>query len=81
MPSLHTDSPAATAVVATRSLHREAKSQNDELLLAVEAIPGLLSHIWHTCSDLEELLRRGGLNLPANMMKNALRSIQDGALK
>ena len=35
MPSLHTDSPAATAVVATRSLHREAKSQNDELLLAV----------------------------------------------
>ena len=77
MPSLHAGSPAATTVAATRSLNREAKSQNDELLLVVEALPGFLSHCWHTVTDLEELLKEGGLHLPPKLLSNALRSIKE----
>mmetsp|Transcript_13110 Transcript_13110/g.31043 ORF Transcript_13110/g.31043 Transcript_13110/m.31043 type:complete len:81 (-) Transcript_13110:134-376(-) len=65
MPSLNTGSPAApTAVtppVTTRPLHRQANTLNDELLLAIEALPRFLPLYWHTVKGLEELLREGGL--------------------
>ncbi|EJK52015.1 hypothetical protein THAOC_28758, partial [Thalassiosira oceanica] len=82
MPSLYTGSsaapPAATSLAATRSLDRQAKTLNDELLLTVEALPRFLPLHWHTVKDLEKLLKEGGLDLPDKLLSNALRSVKDG---
>ncbi|EJK58916.1 hypothetical protein THAOC_20921 [Thalassiosira oceanica] len=82
MPSLYTGSPVAppavTPPVTTRTLHRQANTLNDELLLAIEALPRFLPLYWHTVKGLEELLREGGLHLPDKLLTNALKSIKVG---
>ncbi|EJK74880.1 hypothetical protein THAOC_03416 [Thalassiosira oceanica] len=79
MPSLAIDTPAASPEIVRRPFPRPATSRNEEVIFLTEALPTPILQLWHTVKDFEGLFREGGLNLPANVVKNAFKSIQDGA--
>mmetsp|Transcript_14593 Transcript_14593/g.32938 ORF Transcript_14593/g.32938 Transcript_14593/m.32938 type:complete len:112 (-) Transcript_14593:76-411(-) len=75
MPSLHTGQDAA-APALLRCPFPEPKNEYEELLLVAEhLLPDGYSQLWHSIVELENLLERGGLSLPAGFISNALKSL------